>query len=142
MPDNPKGLLLDTHVWLWLMEGHSRLAPAVRETIQENVPDRRLHVAAISVWELAMLEAKGRIAFDVECGVWVRRALAAPGFVMIPLLPEISIASTRLPGEFHGDPADRLIVATARQCGCTLVTADQAILDYAASGNLRVLPAD
>jgi len=141
MPDERDNLLLDTHVWVWLMEGNDRLLPDVRDAIQSAVPERLLSVAAISVWEVAMLEAKGRIVLDVDCNVWVRRALAAPGLSLTPLHPEIAVASTRLPDDFHGDPADRIIVATARQGGCTLVTADEAILKYAKSGHVRVLPA-
>jgi PIN domain nuclease of toxin-antitoxin system len=88
-----------------------------------------------------MLEAKGRILFDEDCGEWVRCALAAPGLSLFPLTPEIAIASTRLPGSLHGDPADRLIVATARCCGATLITADGAILAYGKAGHVRILAA-
>lgn len=141
MPDAKDRLLLDTHVWVWLMEGNDRLLPDVRDAIQGAVPEQLLNVSAISVWEVAMLEAKGRIVLDMDCNVWVGRALGAPGFSLTALRPEIAVASTRLPGDFHGDPADRIIVATARQDGCTLVTADEAILKYAESGHVHVLPA-
>ncbi len=134
-------LLLDTHVWVWLMEGDPKLTPSVRERIQGAVPDKGVHISAISVWEVAMHEAKGRIVFDVDCNVWVNRALSSPGVSLIPLHPEIAIASTHLPDAFHGDPADRIIVATARQQNFTLVTADNAILDYADAGWVNVLPA-
>jgi PIN domain nuclease of toxin-antitoxin system len=141
MPKADALLVLDTHVWIWLMEGSERLSVAARERIQQGVRAEALRVAAISVWEAAMLEAKGRIVFDEDCAAWVRRALGAPGLSLFPLTPEVAIASTRLPGTFQGDPADRMIVATARASGATLVTADSAILRYAASGHLRVLPA-
>lgn len=141
MPDERDSLLLDTHVWIWLMEGHERLRPDVREAIQRAVPEQLLSVSAISVWEVAMLEARGRIVFDVDCTIWVSQALSAPGLSLTPLRPDIAVASTRLPGDFHGDPADRIIAATARQSGCTLITADEAILRYAESGHLRVLAA-
>ena len=134
-------LILDTHVWIWLMEGSDRLALSARTRIEQAVPAEALRVSAISVWETAMLEAKGRIVFDEDCTTWVRRALAAPGLSLFPLTPEIAVASTRLPGSLQGDPADRLIVATARSCGAMLVTADTAILKYAATGHLRALPA-
>jgi PIN domain nuclease of toxin-antitoxin system len=134
-------LLLDTHVWIWLMEGSERLSLSMRERIQAGVPDLQLRVSAISVWEVAMLEAKQRIVFDMDCHTWASHALAAPGLSLIPLYPEIAIASTRLPGKLHGDPADRILVATARQQNCTLITADQAILDYAAEGWLQAQPA-
>jgi len=143
MPTNrvPSSFLLDTHVWIWLMQGNPKLSASTRAEIQAAVPDGQLRVSAISVWEVAMLEAKQRVVFDIDCNVWVDQALSAPGVSLMPLSPEIAIASTRLPGEFHGDPADRMIVATARQQNCTLVTADQAILDYAGAGFVHVLPA-
>ena len=135
-------LILDTHVWIWLMEGSDRLALEVRHRIQKAVPQEALRVCAISVWEVAMLEAKGRVVFDEDCGTWVKNALAAPGISLSPLTPEIAVASARLPGSVPGDPADRIIVATARACGGTLVTADSVILKYARSGHLRALAAD
>ena len=139
---NPPGfMLLDTHVWVWLMEGDRTLSLSVRERIQRGVADCQIGISAISVWEVAMLEAKQRLIFDVDCSVWVTRALAVPGLSLVPLHPEIAIASTRLPGQFHGDPADRIIVATARQRNCTLITADQAILTYANAGWLHAVAA-
>jgi len=86
-----------------------------------------------------MLESKGRIIFDQDCMDWVRAALSAPGIRLAPLEPAIAVASTRLPGSFHGDPADRIIVATARAYACPLVTADQAIAGYAQSGLVQVV---
>lgn len=106
-------LLFDTHIWVWLMEGSDRLPCSIREDIQAGVTAHQLRISAISVWEVAMLEAKQRIVFDMDCGVWVIRALAAPGISLMPLHPEIAVASTRLPGGFHGDPVDRIIVASA-----------------------------
>ena len=141
MPTPDDLLILDTHVWIWLMEGSDRLAPSARNRIEQDVPAEALRVSAISVWETAMLEAKGRIVFDEDCATWVRRALNAPGLSLFPLTPEVAVASMRLPGTFQGDPADRIIAATARSCGATLVTADSAILKYAATGHLRVLSA-
>ena len=77
-----------------------------------------------------MLEAKGRIRFWMDCMDWVDQALAAPGISLVPLTPEIAIASSRLPGGFHGDPADRIIVATAREMDAALITRDRKILAY------------
>jgi PIN domain nuclease of toxin-antitoxin system len=134
-------LVLDTHVWVWLLEGTTSLKPAIRRRIEASAREGGLLVSAISVWEVAMLEAKGRLTFDQDCNAWVTDALSAPGISLVPLAPEIAVASTRLPADFHGDPADRIIVATARAHGHTLVTADGAILSYAKSGNLRVLAA-
>ncbi len=134
-------LILDTHVWVWLMEGTRKLKPSVRKQIQKCVPDNSLGISAISVWEIAMLESRGRIVFNEECSEWVNMALSAPGISLIPLSPKISIAATRLPGDIHGDPADRIIVATARSCGGILVTADRFILDYSKNGHVRTISA-
>jgi len=139
MPERRRKLVLDTHVWVWLTEGVSDLKIAARKHIESAARDGNLFVSAISVWEVGMLEAKGRVTFDEDCGTWVRNALGAPGISLVPFTPEIAVSSTRLPGPFHGDPADRIIVATARSFGGTLVTADKAILAYAESGLLRVL---
>ena len=98
MPNSDDLLILDTHVWIWLMEGSDRLAAPAQRRIEQAVPAEALRVCAISVWEAAMLEAKGRILFNDDCTAWVRRALAAPGLSLFGLTPEIAIASTRLPG--------------------------------------------
>ena len=133
-------LLLDTHVWIWLLNGQEPLASSpARERIQSAAARGAVRVAVMSVWEVGMLEAKGRISFPLSCEEWVRRALAAPGLAAAPLTADIALASTRLPGEFHGDPADRIIVATARQLGATLVTKDRKIRRYGALGHVSVL---
>lgn len=84
-----------------------------------------------------MLVAKGRLALDRDVAEWIAAALALPGMRLAHLEPSIAIDATRLPGEIHGDPADRLIVATARHHAATLVTDDQQILAYSAFGHLR-----
>jgi PIN domain nuclease of toxin-antitoxin system len=88
-----------------------------------------------------MLEAKGRIVLPMEGRLWIEKALGAPGVRLIALSPDIALQSTRLPGACHGDPADRMLVATARCEGCVLVTRDQRILDYGGQGLVRVLAA-
>jgi PIN domain nuclease of toxin-antitoxin system len=135
-------LLLDTHVWVWLMFGDNRLGNATRLMLEKAVPEGRLRVSVISVWEVAMLEAKGRLTLAADCESWVREALAAPGIRVAELTPHIAISSTRLPGVFHGDPADRLLVATARESEATLLTADEAILQYADEGYVHAVRAE
>ena len=95
-----------------------------------------LYISAISIWKVAMLEAKQRITFSVDITSWINDAVSAPGLQVITLRPEISIDSTHLPDEFHGDPADRIIVATARFLGCPLITSDKKILAYSEKGFL------
>jgi len=130
-------VLLDTHVLVWLMQGIDRLSPAKRELIQQAA-DR---VAAITPWEIAMLTAKGRLALPMDVGEWIYAAVHSLGIAVVPLSPEISVASNRLPGEFHADPADRMIVATARHLNALLVTEDNAILVYAQAGYVQAVSA-
>jgi PIN domain nuclease of toxin-antitoxin system len=128
--------LLDTHAWLWLLQGgNGRLGPATRARILAAAQDGALRLSAISPWEVGMLVAKQRLMVSLPCQDWVRQALQVPGLSVVPLTPEIAVESSFLPGEFHGDPADRIIVATARVTDAVIVTADRRILDYARDGN-------
>jgi len=133
-------ILLDTHVWIWLLNGDNQVNnKKILFYINQAAKEARLRVSAISIWEIGMLEAKGRIRFSADCLDWVNQALSAPGISLVPLTPEIAIASTRLPGEFHGDPADRIIVATARKLSVCLVSKDSKILTYGKEKYLDVL---
>lgn len=96
---------------------------------------------AFSVWEIAMLESRGCIDMHMPIHAWMAGALALPGLALIGLDPNIAIESTRLPGALHADPADRVLAATARIHGLTLVTRDAALLEYAGWGHLRALAA-
>ena len=87
-----------------------------------------------------MLAAKGRVQLGLPAAQWVRRALAAPGLVLAEMTPDIAVESSFLPGEFHSDPADRLIVATARAIGAALYTKDRAILAYGRRGHVKAVP--
>lgn len=131
-------ILLDTHAWIWLRAGESAsLRKSSLDAIAEAARRSALNVSVISVWEVAMLAAKGRVHLGLSAAQWVRRALAAPGLVLADLTPEIAVESSFLPGEFHSDPADRMIVATARAIGATLYTKDRAILAYGRSGHVK-----
>jgi PIN domain nuclease of toxin-antitoxin system len=143
MPEPEMGLLvLDTHVWIWTVEGVvGALSDAAVAEIEAASAAGALRVSAISVWEVAMLEARGRIALARPLEEWVRAALRAPGVRLLPLEPEIAVESTRLPGTPHGDPADRILMAGARVVGGRLATCDGGILRYATEGHLRVLDA-
>ncbi len=98
-------------------------------------------VAAISIWAVGMLLAKGRVTLDRDVGEWVRAALSRSGMGLVALEPEIALAASRLPGEMQGDPADRLIVASARHTGAVLITEDRLIMEYAGAGHVRALRA-
>ena len=135
-------LLLDTHIWFWLVEGAKReITPRLRRILERAHLRSSLVVSVMSVWELGMLDAKGRIRLSVDCTAWVDRALSAPGLRLQEISPAIAIESTRLPGQIHGDPTDRILVATTRLIGATFVTRDDRILKYAAHGHVKVLDA-
>ena len=134
-------LVLDTHVWIWLVAGDPTLSAGARDVIEAAAADGSVLVSAISAWEVALLDSRGRIVLDKPCTQWVSEALAAPGLALAPLTPEVAVESCRLPAPFHDDPADRMIVATARTAGATLVTRDKRILDYGARGHVAVFSA-
>ena len=122
-------ILLDTHIWIWWVDGSARLRPAYQRLLAQEEP-QGLAIAAISVWEVAKLVEKGKLAFTLPVDEWVRKALAYPGITLINLTPDIALASTQLPGDFHPDPADQLIVATARVMDLALLTEDARIQAY------------
>lgn len=134
-------LILDTHVWVWLVAGDAALSSAARDAIERNAVDGAVLVPAIAVWEVAMLDARGRLVLGKPVLQWVEDALSAPGLGLAPFSPDVAVESVRLPPPFHDDPADRMIVATARIAGATLVTRDRTILDYGARGHVAVLRA-
>lgn len=121
-------ILLDTHVLLWLDSADRRLGAAAREAIEEAHRDGELAVSAISFWEAAMQVEKGRVELEIPADAW-RQDLLGAGLREIPVDGEIGIAAATLAG-FHGDPADRLITATALVQGSLLLTADQKMLDW------------
>jgi PIN domain nuclease of toxin-antitoxin system len=130
-------LLIDTHYWIWYVAAaRERLTDQNVRLIRETAAAGRLTVSAISVWEIAMLESKNRIQLQKSCTQWIEDALTMPGLTLAPLSPSISIQSNHLPGDFHGDPADRIIVATARVMGARLLTSDKNIRAYGRLGHL------
>jgi len=136
------GLLLDTHIWLWYAEGVAgRLSPAILAAIDRSRIEHRLHVNAVSVWEVGMLCAKGKISLSAPVHEWVRRTMSMPGIRLQALDAETALESTQLPGSPHGDPADRFLIAAARIHGLGLVTADKKICAYGKAGHVQVLPA-
>lgn len=134
-------IVADTHVLIWALQDDDRLGPAARGTVEQAAQADGLHIAAITPWEIAMLAQKGRLALGREVAAWIDAALALPGIRLAPLLPAVAVDSVRLPGELHPDPADRMIVATARHLGLPLLTADSALLAYGAAGHLAVVDA-
>jgi PIN domain nuclease of toxin-antitoxin system len=122
-------ILLDTHIWVWWVHGNTRLTSAQVEAIAVSEADA-IGVSAISCWEVAKLVERRRLELPCSVDEWIEQALSYPGMRLLELSPEIAIESCRLPGTFHRDPADQIIVATARVHGCPLLTSDARLLAY------------
>ena len=122
-------IVLDTHIWLWWVHDPSKLTSSQQETISAH-ETKLIGVSAISLWEVAKLVERKRITLPLPILEWFEQALSYPGVQVLEITPEIAVASTQLRGDFHRDPADQIIVATARVNDCLLVTSDGKILDY------------
>lgn len=122
-------IVLDTHIWVWWVHGDEHLTQTQIEVIAAHEAEV-IGVSVISCWEIAKLVEYGRLELPCPLEEWFEQALSYPGIHLLPLTPEIAIESTRLPGEFHRDPVDQIIVATARVYNCPLVTSDERILNY------------
>lgn len=120
-------ILLDTHVLVWLDEANSRLGGGAIERINTAFHAGKAMVSAISFWEVSMLVRKSRIRLDIDLSVW-RKDFMEQGLIEVPVTGDIGIKAAGLE-QFHGDPADRLIAATALQNSLTLITADRRLLD-------------
>ena len=135
-------IVIDTHVLVWAVEADvSRVGAKARKMLDAAARARALHVSAITPWEIAMLAHHGRLALGRDVGEWIDQALSLPGVTLAPLEPAIAIDSVRLPGELHKDPADRIIIATARHLGFPVLTGDRAILAYGAKGYVQTIDA-
>jgi PIN domain nuclease of toxin-antitoxin system len=125
-------LLLDTHVWLWYLEGgEGQLSGSALDLLRRANVAHRLTVCDVSVWELGIKAAKGRLELSFDLPLWVTRAERVPGITFLPLDRETLMLSTMLPEGMSGDPADRMLVASAILQPCPLVTKDRAIIEYA-----------
>lgn len=122
-------ILLDTHICVWWVHGDAHLTQRQLQQLQANEATG-LGVSVISCWEVAKLVEVGRVVLPAPVTDWMNQALAYPGIRLLDLTPAIAIESTRLPAPFHRDPADQIIVATARVHAIALLTADTRILNY------------
>jgi PIN domain nuclease of toxin-antitoxin system len=121
-------IVLDTHILIWWVNQSDRLRAETSERIETE--SDAVAVSAISLWEIAKLVQGGRLQLSMPVEDWIEQALAYPKVVVIPLSPAIVVDSTRLPPPFHKDPADELIVASARVLSCPLMTYNGKILNY------------
>ena len=127
-------IILDTHIWFYYINNG---VEALSENIQKAIADNEiLGISIISCWEIAMLVARERIKLSIDVQDWIITALSYKGFKLIDLTPEIAILSTRLPGEIHKDPADRMIVSSCIKHKAPLCTYDQKIIDW---GHVRTI---
>ena len=128
-------IVIDTHIWIWWVDDNSRLTQQHQMWIQEY-QSQGLGISMISCWEVAKLVEKNRLCLSVSVEEWLRKALAYPGIQLLNLTVPIVVQATQLEG-FHNDPADQIIVATAKVYDCLLLTADSKILNYAGVKTLQ-----
>lgn len=122
--------LLDTHTWIWWNMNPQRLSERVIEIISDTTTYDVMLLSAISPWEFCKLIEKQRLGISCDPQDWINTALNMPKLRIVPLSPVISYRSTVLPKPFHNDPADQIIVATAREEDATIMTKDENILSY------------
>ena len=122
-------ILLDTHVWWWSINEPENLSDAALNAIRETKTDQRA-IASISIWEFAMMAARKKIELKITPAEWLLYALGKTGIRVMEISPEVAIEACSLPGNFHKDPADRIIVATARVNHRALITKDKKIIEY------------
>jgi PIN domain nuclease of toxin-antitoxin system len=120
-------VLLDTHVWVWWLTPNSPLSARERQALDRAAENRELHLPAISLWEAQVLHARKRVELPLPFAEWISAAADPDVVTVVPLDTEVVIAVDALPSGFHGDPADRLIVATARAHAMALATHDSRI---------------
>jgi len=123
-------IILDSQAWLWWLHDPKRLSRRAVSNIQKAERGNGIRVSAISVWEIAVKTEAGKLELPLEINEWFEKARSYPNLVVEPLSPLDAIASTQLPGRFHKDPADRMIIAMARRHGAPLITSDARIRAY------------
>ena len=122
--------LLDTHTWIWWQMRPERLSDKVRALISATAGYDEVLLSAISPWEFCKLLEKGKLGVRGDPEAWLGAALEMPKLRLVPISPALAYRSTVLPPPFHSDPADQIIVATAREEDAIILTADRRILDY------------
>jgi PIN domain nuclease of toxin-antitoxin system len=123
-------LLLDTHIWIWYCTGAKAFSQAFQKAIEYNRERHSVLLSPMSIWELGMLSEKGKVRLGMDLLDWVLQSIEATRFRILQITPRIAIESSRLPGTSHGDPVDRLLIATAHEENAVLITCDEKILSY------------
>jgi PIN domain nuclease of toxin-antitoxin system len=124
-------IVLDTHTLVWWVSGDPLLSKRARTAIEREQPDGDIIVSGISAWEIAMLVERGKLVLSMDVGSWLSTVAQIDAVRFLPVEVEVATKSVDLPGDFHKDPADRMIVATARKLAVPLVTKDDKIRAYA-----------
>jgi PIN domain nuclease of toxin-antitoxin system len=133
-------LLLDTHAAVWITEDQPLASGAVEAIDAAYRTGSTVFVSAITAWEIGLLVSRNRLSLVARPERWFQRLLAIPGVRLAGLSPDILIASSFLPGKPPRDPADRIILATARDLGATLLTRDRLLLNYGEDGQVSTIP--
>ena len=134
-------ILLDTNALLWLAESDPRLGSTARKTIAQAAKTAKILVSAVSFWEIGLLVSKGRITLLEPLSRWADAVVARTDIMVIPVDAAIAIEAGLLPGELHGDPGDRFMIATGRLLRTPLLTSDRKILAYAKAGLVEAIDA-
>jgi PIN domain nuclease of toxin-antitoxin system len=139
MPEKATPLLLDTCAAIWVAEDQpiSRVAAAALD--EAHAADRFVYISPISAWEIGLLVARGRLTMIVKPQLWFERLLDVANIRLSDMSPDLLISSSFLPGTPPRDPADRIVAATAREYGYTLMTRDRLLLNYAEQGHIQAL---
>ena len=124
-------IVIDTHVLVWWVSGSGKLSTAAKKALKTTLnSSSEVLISSISAWEIAMLVEKGRLVLSMDVESWLDEVRQIDGVRFLPVDNEIGVKATALPGDFHKDPADRMIVAPARKLAVPVVTADEKILQY------------
>jgi PIN domain nuclease of toxin-antitoxin system len=139
MPDLPAPLLLDTCAVIWVAEDQPIARGAALALDEAHAADQFVYVSPITAWEVGLLVARGRLTTIIKPQLWFERLLDVPNVRLADMSPDLLISSSFLPGEPPRDPADRIIAATAREYGYTLMTRDRLLLSYAEQGHIQAV---
>jgi PIN domain nuclease of toxin-antitoxin system len=139
MPDRSAPLLLDTCAVIWITEDQPISEQAAFALAEAHAADRLVYISPITAWEVGLLAARGRLTMIVKPQLWFERLLDIPNIRLADMSPDLLISSSFLPGEPPRDPADRIIAATARENGYTLMTRDRSLLNYAEQGHIQAV---